>query len=166
MLIPVQNVYISLYNNEIWPFKPCTLPKHVRVELVHREIPVKNLYFPCKGLQCVWRVSAFECLLPDKSNLYLQKSPGYSRAQWYVSGSPYLKTTPPENSLAGRRYCGTQAINKSYYTSLSLTPCLHEAWRLWCEVFTSVASVVWLPHPWVDLLGRSAFHTSPWLLSQ
>ena len=51
MLIPVQNAYISLYFNEIWPFKPCTLPKHVSVELLHREIPVKNLYFPCKGLQ-------------------------------------------------------------------------------------------------------------------
>ena len=35
------------------PFKPCTLPKHVRVEILHREFPVKNLYFPCKGLQCV-----------------------------------------------------------------------------------------------------------------
>ena len=34
------------------PFKPCTLPKHVRVEILHREFPVKNLYFPCKGLQC------------------------------------------------------------------------------------------------------------------
>ena len=34
------------------PFKPCTVPKHVRVELLHREIPVKNLKFPCKGLQC------------------------------------------------------------------------------------------------------------------
>ena len=52
MLNPVQNVCISLYFNEILPFKPCTLPKHVRVELLHREIPVKNLYFPCKGLQC------------------------------------------------------------------------------------------------------------------
>jgi hypothetical protein len=87
--------------------------------------------------------------------------PGYSRAQWYVSGSPYLKTTPPVNSLAGRRYCGTQAINKSYSTLLSLTPCLCEAWRLGCEVFTLVASGVWLSHPWVDLLGRSAIHTSP-----
>ena len=36
------------------PFKPCTLPKHVRVEILHREFPVKNLYFPCKGLQCVF----------------------------------------------------------------------------------------------------------------
>ena len=35
------------------PFKPCTLPKHVRMEILHREFPVKNLYFPCKGLQCV-----------------------------------------------------------------------------------------------------------------
>ena len=35
------------------PFKPCTLPKHVRVEILHREFPVKNLYFPCKGLQCM-----------------------------------------------------------------------------------------------------------------
>ena len=34
------------------PFKPCTLLKHVRVEILHREFPVKNLYFPCKGLQC------------------------------------------------------------------------------------------------------------------
>ena len=29
------------------PFKPCILPKHVRVEILHREFPVKNLYFPC-----------------------------------------------------------------------------------------------------------------------
>ena len=36
------------------PFKPCTLPKHVRVEILHREFPVKNLYFPCKGLQCAF----------------------------------------------------------------------------------------------------------------
>ena len=34
------------------PFKPCTLPKHVTVEILHREFPVKNLYFPCKWLQC------------------------------------------------------------------------------------------------------------------
>jgi hypothetical protein len=82
----------------------------------------------------VSRVSAFECLLPDELNLYLQKSPGYSRARWYVSGSPYLKTTPPENSLVGRRYCRTQAINKSSSTLLSLTPCPCEAWHLGCEV--------------------------------
>jgi hypothetical protein len=37
------------------PFKPCTLPKHVRVEILHREFPVKNLYFPCKGLQCLYK---------------------------------------------------------------------------------------------------------------
>ena len=48
MLIPVQNAYISLYFNEIWPFKPCTLPKHVRIELLHRDFPVKNLYFPVR----------------------------------------------------------------------------------------------------------------------
>ena len=69
-----------------------------------------------KACLFVSRVSAFECLLPDELNPYLQKSPGYSRARWYVSGSPYLKTalktTPPENSLAGRRYCGNQAIDK------------------------------------------------------
>ena len=41
------------------PFKPCTLPKHVRVEILHREFPVKNLYFPCKGLQCVKQVLRF-----------------------------------------------------------------------------------------------------------
>ena len=57
--IPVQNAYISLYFNEILPFKPCTLPKHVRVEILHREFPVKNLYFPCKGLQCF---SSWICL--------------------------------------------------------------------------------------------------------
>ena len=34
------------------PFKPYTLSKHVRVEILHREFPVKNLYFPSKGLQC------------------------------------------------------------------------------------------------------------------
>ena len=34
------------------PFKPSKLPKHVGVEILHREFPVKNLYFPCKGLQC------------------------------------------------------------------------------------------------------------------
>ena len=39
------------------PFKPCTLPKRVRVEILHREFPVKNLYFPCKGLQCSLRIS-------------------------------------------------------------------------------------------------------------
>ena len=38
------------------PFKPCTLPKHVRVEILHREFPVKNLYFPCKGLQCAYNI--------------------------------------------------------------------------------------------------------------
>ena len=52
MLIPCTE---CMYFNEIWPFKPCTLPKHVRVELLHREFPVKNLYFPCKGLQWVWK---------------------------------------------------------------------------------------------------------------
>ena len=42
------------------PFKPCTLPKHVRVEILHREFPVKNLYFPCKGLQCTPSEMGFE----------------------------------------------------------------------------------------------------------
>ena len=41
------------------PFKPCTLPKHVRVEILHREFPVKNLYFPCKGLQCSFKHKVF-----------------------------------------------------------------------------------------------------------
>jgi hypothetical protein len=87
----------------------------------------------------VSRVSAFECLFPDESNPYLQKSPGYSRARWYVLG-----------------------FNKSLSTSFS--PCLRpliglERWVF--EVFTLVASGIWLSHPWVDLLGRGAFHTPP-----
>ena len=44
------------------PFKPCTLPKHVRVEILHRELPVKNLYFPCKGLQC--NITFFKIINP------------------------------------------------------------------------------------------------------
>ena len=55
------------------PFKPCTLPKHVRVEILHREFPVKNLYFPCKGLQCN-RKKKF--LWPVNS-----RSPSYTNAQ-------------------------------------------------------------------------------------
>ena len=53
-------------------FKPCTLPKHVSVELLHREFPVKKLYFPCKGLQCcninkgIWTTTAKKC----ETNLY------------------------------------------------------------------------------------------------
>ena len=31
--------------------------KACKWELVHREIPVKNLYFPCKGLQCTYDVT-------------------------------------------------------------------------------------------------------------
>ena len=50
------------------PFKPCTLPKHVRVEILHREFPVKNLYFPCKGLQCSVLTSP---------NLYIEFSTEY-----------------------------------------------------------------------------------------
>ena len=92
-----------------------------------------------KACLFVSRVSAFECLLPDELNPYLQKSPGYSRARWYVLG-----------------------FNKSLSTSFS--PCLRpliglERWVF--EVFTLVASGIWLSHLWVDLLGRGAFHTPP-----
>ena len=50
------------------PFKSCTLPKHVRVEILHREFPVKNLYFPCKGLQCSLRF-ALEVIPKDEENI-------------------------------------------------------------------------------------------------
>ena len=65
-IMPVQNAYISLYFNEIWPFKPCTLPKHVRVELLHREIPVKNLYFPVRYCSVITKkLMRYQSLMED-----------------------------------------------------------------------------------------------------
>ena len=37
----------------------CTLPKHVVVEKLHKEIPVKNLYFPLRELQCSHAKNSF-----------------------------------------------------------------------------------------------------------
>ena len=48
MLIPVQNAYISLYFIKIWPFKPCTLTKHVIWISLYPNFPVKTLYFPVR----------------------------------------------------------------------------------------------------------------------
>jgi hypothetical protein len=98
--------------------------------------------------------------MPDDSNPYLQSSPGYSRARWYVSGSPYLKTTPPENSLAGKRYCGTQAINKSCSTSLSSTPYPRKAWMWGQEIILSVLGQNSVFHR-----QKEAYTTPPWLPS-
>jgi hypothetical protein len=42
MPIPVQNAYISLYFIEIWPFKPCTLSKHVIWISLYPNFPVKT----------------------------------------------------------------------------------------------------------------------------
>ena len=55
LLIPVQNACISLLLNEIWPFKPCTLPKHVIWISLYANFPVINLYFPvrdCCAVSC------------------------------------------------------------------------------------------------------------------
>ena len=60
---------------KLLPFKPCTLPKHVRVEILNREFPVKNLYFPCKGLQC----SYF-----DYHRVSVQDSFLYSPCMWLI----------------------------------------------------------------------------------
>ena len=53
MLIPVQNAYISLYFIKIWPFKPCTLPKHVIGISLYTNFPVKTLYFPVRDCSVV-----------------------------------------------------------------------------------------------------------------
>ena len=52
------------------PFKPCTLPKHVRVELLHREIPLKTCNFPVRDCSVVIPVcSEFEILLSDREKI-------------------------------------------------------------------------------------------------
>ena len=50
MLIPCTE---CMYFNEIWPFKPCTLPKHVRVEILRREFPVKTCTFPVRDCSAI-----------------------------------------------------------------------------------------------------------------
>ena len=53
MLIPVQNAYISLYFIKIWPFKPCTLTKHVIWISLYPNFPVKTLYFPVRDCSAI-----------------------------------------------------------------------------------------------------------------
>jgi hypothetical protein len=36
------------------PFKPCTLPKHVRVEILHREFPEKTCTFPVRDCSALF----------------------------------------------------------------------------------------------------------------
>ena len=70
----------------------------------------------------VCRVSAFECLLPDESNPYLQKSPGYSRADGMCWVPPFPRPLHRRTPLREEVFWA-QDINKSYSTSLPLTPC-------------------------------------------
>ena len=58
MLIPVQNAYFSLYFIKIWPFKPCTLTKHVIWISLYPNFPVKTLYFPVRdcSASCIYTI--------------------------------------------------------------------------------------------------------------
>ena len=74
------------------------------------------------------RVAAFECLLSDESNPYLQKFPRYSQVGLQPSTMvcvrfPLPKTTPPENFLAGGGIVGSGHLQiLIYLVALNLKP--------------------------------------------
>ena len=73
MLIPVHVTCISPYFIKIWPFKPCTLTKHVLWVSLYPNFPVKTLYFPvsmCLFLFHFFSV-VFPCSIGHSVNRYL-----------------------------------------------------------------------------------------------
>ena len=77
--------------------------------------------------------SIFVCLFCLTNQIRICRNPpGYSRTRWYVCHVVSLTLRPRHRRTPLRgvgTYCGTQAINKSYSTLLSLTPCPRKAWQ-------------------------------------